>query len=441
MAGDGSMNILNNKYRAVTDALFYICLTVFVSAALIRDCETSFWTSVLLNPVISEVIIIVDFVLLPLLALYELIFGMKGEKIQRCIIVFVTLLTAIVQIKGDMTALMGTGGILKAFLYPGTMERGLWIYSNAHMFRLGLVFLVTAANGKDFNKIAKVYLISQTVLMVLITVLSLTGVIPDLVYEVPGRAGRHSLGMHYPLNYISHWFSIALVYCFIKKGILKVWDYALLVALTAVSALVCKAQTATVLLVVLIAGTFIRQFRLSRGKTTDAPRLKYLLQYSFQIFAVLTIVFSMLYVPPVSTFFDSFPRLNTFFSRFAFGRVGLLTYFPTHFGTDYPISTWTDTVANEDYFFIDSSYITELIHCGVLLYPVMMGLLWYITNKLYLNKNGYGLMLLALFACTCTMEYHLAEVSFNIFWLLILADIGGQPTEVTALSSPSKSTS
>lgn len=433
----GSSTGLYHKYHKVLDSLFYASLVMVAGFALIRDCESSFWKTILFNPFVSELIFFVYCILIPFLAVTELIFGFKDKK-KRLITVLILMLFWVFQIYTDISYTGSLGGFMNMLIRPASFERLIWIYYNANMYRFGAACLVVACNGRSFRKAGLVFVISQTVLMLLITALSLGGVIPDLVFNEFGRPGRHSLGMHYTLNYISHWFSIALVYCLIKKGLLKVWDYAGLLALLAVSLFVCKAQTTSVLLVLLITGTLMRQLIREPLMKRKEAILRFL-KWSFILFAVITAVGSVLCVPSAAKTLESYPGLNTFVSRFAFNRTGLIEYFPTLFGVDYPISTWSGTTANADYFFIDNSYIYELLHCGVLVFPVMLWVLWYIPDRLYKARKGYALAVLFLFAWICVMEYHLADISFNLFWLLALAEI--HPAEVTALSSSSKSTS
>lgn len=430
------------RYHQIADILFYVFVVSFPGISLIRDCVVEMSRAVLINPFMMRFIFYMDWFFLPILALMSLLLEFKDNRKHLIYAVIGLYLLLIYQLNYDYRLFVSNELFVNHIFNGSSFERGLWVYFNAGTCRWGLACLVVAAKGRDFRKIAWVYVISQTLLMLMITSLALTGVIPDMVFAEVGRPGRHSLGLHYPLNYVANWFSIALVYCYLRKGILKIWEYAGLIALLAISVFVCKAQTTSVLFFVLIVGTFIRQMGWGKKLWRREVLLK-CLQYSFLFFAAFMILASLLYVPPISTALGSIRSLSTFFSRFAFGRTGLMEYFPTLFGVEYPISTWTGTVANEDYFFIDCSYIYELLHCGVLVYPLMMALLWYIPHRLYKKRQGYALCILALFACICAMEHHLADASFNIFWLMVFArlDDADQPRAVAALSSSSKSTS
>lgn len=430
------------RYHQIADMVFYVFAALFSGISLIRDCVVELWGVALINPFMMRFIFIMDWVILPVLALMTLFLEFKDNRKERMFAIFGLLLLLTFQLDFDYLVFMDPDMFINHLIHGSSFERGIWVYFNAGTCRWGLACLIVAAKGKDFGKIAWIYVISQTALMLVITALALTGVIPDMVFAEVGRPERHALGLHYPLNYVANWFSIALVYCYLRKGILKIWEYAGLIALLGISVFVCKAQTTSVLFFVLITGTFIRQMGWGRKLWRREVILK-CLQYSFLFFAAFMILASLFYVPPISTALGRIRSLNTFLSRFAFGRTGLMEYFPTLLGVEYPISTWTGTTANEDYFFIDCSYIYELLHCGVLVYPLMMALLWYIPHRLYKKRQGYALCILALFACICAMEHHLADASFNIFWFMVFArlDDADQPRDVAALSSSSKSTS
>lgn len=397
------------KYKAKIDFIYYICLIIALADAFFHDAEESVKFAVVLNPAYAALYLLFDYLTLPLLAVLSLIFDHKG-KASRIICSITMILTLVFQI---------IGGEALAFV-------------NLSLFVM--TCLVVAAKNRSFTKIAWIFVIVSASLLVLVTVLSILGLIPDLIFEEVGRPNRHSLGMQYPLNYIAHWFSISLVYCYLKRGYLKVWDYAGLLVVLIISMFVCKAQTSSVLFTVLIAGTMLRQLyliynkrhslSLPSGMVKARKRIMWCLQYSFIFFAAFMIIGSILYIPPLSTYLDKISRLGTFFSRFSFGRIGLQNYFPSVLGVNYPINTWDGTNSVENYFFVDCSYIFTLLHCGVILFVIFMSSLVHFPRRLYKLGEGYALCILALFACICAMEHHLTDLGFNIFWLMTFADLG-----------------
>ena len=319
------------------------------------------------------------------------------------------------------------------FLFAKTLEARVLLSTFTYKSAYTIVCLMVASKGHEFRKIAKVYIVVNAVILTSVALLALTGVIPDLLFEEAGRPDRHSLGFTYPLYCSAHWFTLALVYCYVRKGILKVWDYALLIGVWAMLFFLCKAQTASALLILLMFGTFIRQvyrYRLHSKSLTPSPRflvirdkLMSVMRMSFLLMMVLMIGGALLYVPPVSDFIKDHIGLSTMFSRLAYGRVGLLNFIPTIFGRSFDYNTWVGTVKADDYFSIDSSYILIPIYFGVIGTPIIMYGLKYIPDKVYRNREGYTLFLLSLFAVLCTMEHRLFYVSYSIFWLMAFANL------------------
>ena len=425
--GDRS-NLLLGKYRVVYTASVLVCLTILLLAAVVADCVYEVY-GILFEPLVHNTLTLIIYCVLPVLAILSLLYNFKSSKLKLGLFVAMLLLC--------FAQLTRSSSIWYDAIDPisilGFKIDILVITPTFDTAAFTILCLIIATKGLDFRTIAKIYVITQALVLMTVTVLALTGVIPDMVFEEIGRPDRHSLGIHYPLNYVARWFSVALVYCYLKNGFLKIWDYVVLLELWYISIFVCKAQTSMVLYGLLIVGTAFRQLTLIYLKKNNkvlpdiVSKIKnvflWFSQYSFVFFAVFMIAASLLYVPPISTAFSKIEKLSTFFSRFEFNRIGFEKYFPTLFGIDYPKRTYIGTTPAKDYYFIDSSYVFVLLHCGIIAYTVLMVILCYIPRRLYRNEQRYGLVLLFLFAMICSMEYHMLDISVNIFWLMAFAEI------------------
>ncbi len=410
-------NPLQGKYRTVYTSLVLVCLTVLLLAAAAADCVIEV-KGILFEPVIHQLLTLIIYCVLPVLAILSLLHNFKSGVIKLGLFVAMFLL-CFAQLTRASSIWYDAIDPVSLFGYDINI---LVLVPNFETAAFTVLCLIIATKGMSFRTIAKIFVISQTVLLMTVTVLALTGIIPDMVFEEVGRPDRHSLGLHYPLNYVARWFSVALVYCYLKNGLLKIWDYVALLELWYISIFVCKAQTSMVMFGLLIIGTAVRQLA---PKFVGRFRNVFLRfsRYSFVLFAVFMIVASLLYVPPISTALSKVTRLATFFSRLAFAHVGLTEFFPSLFGIDYPVRTWIGTRAAADYFFIDCSYVYVLLHCGIIAFIVLMAILWFIPQKIYKQGQGYGLFVVFLFAMICAMEHHLLDISVNIFWLMTFTDI------------------
>ena len=401
-----------HKYHIIVDVVFFAALVYFVSMALLIDAVTEV-RNVLSMKVIRESVMILDnWILLPILAVLALMFDIKDKRIR-------------------LTAFFS---LFLLLLYQGLADKQIIAiipHTNTHYFGAGC--LVVAAAGQKWNRIGWTYVITCSLCMVVLTVLSLVGVIPDLVFSLE-LGGRHSLGMHYPLNWAAHWFSVALVYCMLKKGILHIIDYLVLVVLLLVSLFACRAKTSSILYFLLIVCTGVRQLMLWKKPEiiqkikgwADKIKLNKVLIFSFWIMAAVMIFLTICYVPPISSFLEKVPGIGTLNSRLRMGRIGLVQYFPSKFGVNYPTSTWIGTTYSDHYFFIDCSYIMILLRAGVIVFTIMMLDLLWVPYRLLHAKERYSLSILFLFAVICAMEHHILDLSVDPFLLLSFSMIGTQ---------------
>ena len=395
-----------HRWHIIFDILFYVCLVLFFCIALMCDAEKTIRTKVLLKPYMKQLTWILDWYLLPGLAGLTLLFEFKDKK-MRLTTFFALYILMLYQLTAD--------------------KHIVAIIPHCNLFYFGGACLITAAKGRDFKKIGWTYVITASAYMILVTGLAVTGVITDIVVDDSWRLGRHALGMNYPINYVAHWFSILIVYYCVKDGLLKLWDYALGILLIWVGIFLCKAQTSTLLMSVLLLGTLYRQVCIQNGRKRlfrdgkKNPLFLYLAEYSYVIMAAFMIIASLLYMPPVTTLFYKIAPLRTFGDRLGMGRYGLLHYFPSLLGIDYPTSSDPAT-----YFFIDCSYIVVLLKCGIVIFAIVMASLCYMTHRIAKAQQIYWLCLVALFSAAFAMEHHLMEIAFHPFWFMMFTTLRKQ---------------
>lgn len=393
-----------DKKRFIFSLLFYLCLILSVFYDLHFD-------TLLFDSLNLHIYFVLLDLLLPGVAIWALVsnYDNNKERFAAFLVFLFFLFAKSIELRG----------LISTFTYRS-------VYT--------IVCLMVAAKGQSYRIIAKVYVVVKAVLLTALTSFALTGVMPDLLYEEFGRPDRHSLGFTYPLYCSAHWFTLALVYCYVRRGALKIWDYALLTGVWTILFFLCKAQTASALLFLLIIGSLIRQlywhYIRSRGLKPSSRTVAFrkgvmrVLKMSFLILMLIMIGGAILYTQPVSDFFARVPRISTFFARFSLGREGLLNNFPTILGRSFESHTDAAAYKNGTYFSVDSSYILIPIYFGIIGVPIFISGLMYIPDRLYKKNEGYTLILLSLFAILCTMEHRLFYVSYSIFWLMAFADLG-----------------
>ena len=385
------------RYHVLFDVLYYMCYIAFLVVAILVHAEKTISTAVFFNNYVKQFVLVMDHYLLPGLAICALVFDFKDKR-SKYISFFALYILMLYQIEAD--------------------NRIVAIIPHCSSYYFGVGCLAVAAKGRDFRKIGWIYVGIHAFLMVLITAMALTGIIPDLTFDEQMRANRHSLGMTYPLHYAAHWLSIVVVYNYLKNGFLKWWDYVGIGAIVMICAFLCKAQTTTLLLMVIVAGSILRRIY-TAGDKNENKQIAIpwrMLEYVYPFMAMVMILLSFACAPLGKTL-EKIPLLQTINSRFVANRVGLKMYFPTALGTFYPSEG-----PNGEYFF-DTSYVAVLVGCGVVLFLIIMFALWYMMHRMALEKQWYGMFLLALMAISFAMEDRMLNIAINPFWLMLFADI------------------
>lgn len=150
-------------------------------------------------------------------------------------------------------------------------------------------------------------------------------------------------------------------------------------------------------------------------------------RYSFLIMAVFCIVMAVLF----NSANPLFARINRILNlRLSLGRRGIIENGVHLIASDVP-SYGMSSSADEFYNFLDCSYISVLINCGLLL------LIFYMLSMTVIQirhkKFAYGLFILAICAVSCVEEHHLPELPYNLFVLLLFADVDPDKKMVVSL--------
>lgn len=141
-------------------------------------------------------------------------------------------------------------------------------------------------------------------------------------------------------------------------------------------------------------------------------------RYSFVIFAIICIFFAYVYniADPVSNKIN-----NLLHYRLGLGHRGFVEYGVHLIAKDIP-SYGMYSSADGFYNFLDCSYISILIKKGLLLFVFYLCSMTAIQLKQ--KKYLFGLIIIAVCALSCVEEHHLPELPYNMFILLLFADVG-----------------
>ena len=136
---------------------------------------------------------------------------------------------------------------------------------------------------------------------------------------------------------------------------------------------------------------------------------------------------TMLYSPnnPIIAFID-----NALSSRLRLGHKGIDIYGFTLWGQNIPMIGLGSTTKDVDfYFFLDSSYIYNLLQFGLLIAVLLLAAWTMISGKAYIKKEWELLLILAIIAVQCMVEHHMVSVAFNPFWMALLGELSVETTK------------
>ena len=141
------------------------------------------------------------------------------------------------------------------------------------------------------------------------------------------------------------------------------------------------------------------------------------IRYSYLIIAFFCILFAVLFKVG-NPIYEKLNQMLHF--RLSLGHRGIVENGIHLIATDVP-SFGMASSADEFYNFLDCSFIYVLVNCGLLL------LLFYILSMTIVQikhkKYIFGLIILAVCAFSCVEEHHLSQLPYNLFPLLLFADI------------------
>ena len=311
------------------------------------------------------------------------------------------------------------------------------VSSNYNMEYLILVYLlVIGARNIDFRRIAVASIIISAAFIIPVTILSLLGVLPDLVYYSNGSM-RHSLGFLSPTDYGAHFFFVLCAYFWLRNGRFRWYDAALFAVITAYVFFFCVAKTdCTCILALLLSGILLRY----KPVADFLLRIKWVYILSFVVLAAAALIVVLLYYPGNPLRDIMYVKMNSTHYRFEVARkmlqkVGLTPFGATFF--ELGIGGTTDTIdMDTDYTFIDISYIKILLKYGVIAFAAFMTVLTRFMYKRSEAKDIATLIMMFIIAVNCFMAHHLIDFSYNIFILMFFADLShGEKSEADRLLS------
>lgn len=338
----------------------------------------------------------------------------------RYLIIFPAVYTVFFEVKDKRYRM-----ILSTLLIIGWFYALYWRNHIEWPVSAALLVIVASAN-RDIKKIIKLAIIIGISVISISFILSQTGFLDDLVWQRPGDGmrNRHAFGMNYCTNLASHVMFLIFLYMFLKRGKLKVIEYAVIIMLTAINIIFVDGQISAICAILAAAGCVFTSVVSYKKFTIPAGLLKLWNIFavsSYMICAVVQFIWALLYRDDPDIWYNRYYSLeNRIYTNYL-----LLKSFPfSWLGTDFPQNGlgWIEG-APDYYFWVDCSYTRIYAMYGIIAFVVFMALLTWIVIRLMKKKNYFGMFLMAIIAFDLMIEHHIIEVAYNTFLVLAFANL------------------
>ncbi len=308
------------------------------------------------------------------------------------------------------------------------------------------VLMMASAKEVPFRKILRIYLLMNITIIGLAFIASLLGVIENLAYTRQDWVNlRYSFGCIYTTDFAAHIFFMLLVAFYLYQDRLKWYHYTGTCAAAGFIYYFCfaKLDTICILLIVLFFGIYhVLQWQSSKEsvivpgmdknsqKVFVFKRTKTYLKWkrfwkgcalaSMPVLSLLIYLLSDFYQQD-NEFLESINEAIT--GRLALGKKGLDDYGIPLLGQDVPmVGFGGSTTLEEEYFFIDSSYLNILLRYGILF--LIMVLIIYGTICYKHKKDTVLMLAVVLLAISCFIDHHMMEAAYNPLTYALFAKTG-----------------
>lgn len=275
-----------------------------------------------------------------------------------------------------------------------------------------LAIFIIAAKDIDFNKIAKITLKVQTLILIFTIVSCKFGIIDDLVVYREMKQ-RHALGTASPNCLMLQMFQIVMLYVYVKGKDVKIFDLSVLLGLSLIiySYTDSRMGMISIIFAILVA-IILKYFNIE--KITN--KLKFLIKYGVIALALGYIILTILYKP------FNLVKINQLLSnRLELSSEALSDYNITLFGNKIKwIGQLTEEEnIGEEYNYIDSSYLNILLNYGIILLIYSVYCMTSLTSYGYKEKQYLLIFLILIIELYCFFDSWLIGIQFNTFLFLL----------------------
>lgn len=286
---------------------------------------------------------------------------------------------------------------------------------------------IISAKGVNFRDIISWYFYLTLILVMTMMILSLTRIIPNLVYYSASRPTRYALGMLYPSVIAAHYFYLALAYCYLRFGKLNVIDYLLIISGDVICILLTNTKLDFLATLLIIPVMIIAQ-RAYFGKKWSSIIAAFWWM-AIPISASIMIFLSYFYNPSNHLL----RKIDSLLSgRLGLGRLAFKKYDLNLLGRTIIEHSFAGIKGQrlnnsggglpQNYFYIDSSYMRMLLLWGLLAFIIVIVCLTFIALRSTVRKTFILSAVILVASLSFMFEPHIIQIIYNPFLLALLSN-------------------
>ncbi len=293
-------------------------------------------------------------------------------------------------------------------------------YYSGNAVMLTLIYLY-GARDIDIERIIRNICVWSIIVFAGIVLGSKAGIIENWDFFVTTSRPRWGLGYSYPTHTSSALFMCVLLYCYVKKQNLRLWN---VLAIEAIAYWIFKntdSRAGVALAVIAPICFYMLKFTKKPLKKT---MFGHLLKWAFPICAIFIIAITLKYNG--KGILEKLNRLlsdRLYYSQRAIGRFGVHAFGQRITWTGWGGIGHTQAALAGEYNYVDTSYIKLLLENGVIVWLLIM-IAWTATSfDAVFRDDKYLAWALAILAAYCLVEQWLMNIGANPFVLVLTEPI------------------
>lgn len=297
-----------------------------------------------------------------------------------------------------------------------TLIFGIIFYGQSQFGALfNFMMLLCAGVKKDAGTMLKEAFGIGISMMLISWLCASKGIISDVVVE-----NRHGLGIIYATDCYAHWFYLFAIYCLIRKGKFRWYEYLITLILNLYLYKLTDADTNLICIGLLWMFMLLHQCLFLHFRDHHL-KISNLFIGSFCFFAAVYFI-AVRNIEKLDSFLQQ--HFYTLWLRLYYGQMGLKKYSLRFlFQTIEEHGNGNMDYTQHTFFYLDVSYIRILLMYGILMFLFIMVLMTWFMVRAEKEKQGLLFAILCIIALQSAVEQRLPDFWYNIFLIMPLMNL------------------